>query len=125
MSLLTYVGFDIFRLNADTDKPLVWMEGEIKTPPFSPTARIEAGWLLRQLQHGESLGLPRSRPMPVIGRRCHELRIMDEGGSWRIFYHLPADAVVILDVTSKTTRKAPQAVLRNCARRLKLYQAIP
>jgi len=27
-----------------SDKPLVWLHGEIKTPPFSPPARVEAGW---------------------------------------------------------------------------------
>jgi hypothetical protein len=40
------------------DKDLVWLHGEIKTPPFSAEARIEAGCLLRRLQRGESLGLP-------------------------------------------------------------------
>ena len=34
------------------DKPLVWMHGEITTPPFSENARIEAGYLLRQVQKG-------------------------------------------------------------------------
>ena len=34
------------------DKPLVWMRGEIKTPPFYQKARLEAGYLLRQLQKG-------------------------------------------------------------------------
>lgn len=52
---------------SQADKPLVWMEGEIKTPPFSGEARIEAGMLLRRLQRGENLGLPHSRPMPDIG----------------------------------------------------------
>jgi hypothetical protein len=28
------------------DKPLAWLHGEIKTPPFSAEARIEAGVLL-------------------------------------------------------------------------------
>jgi hypothetical protein len=32
------------------DVPLVWLEGEVKTPPFSETARTEAGFLLRRLQ---------------------------------------------------------------------------
>jgi phage-related protein len=109
---------------SQADKPLVWIEGEIKTPPFSGEARIEAGMLLRRLQRGESLGLPHSRPMPDIGPRCHELRIRDENGNWRIFYHLSADAVAILDVHIKTTQKTPQAVLENCKRRLKLYQSI-
>lgn len=27
--------------------PVVWLHGEIKTPPFSSAARIEAGMLLR------------------------------------------------------------------------------
>lgn len=36
------------------DKPLVWLSGEVKTPPFSPAARLEAGFLLRKLQRGET-----------------------------------------------------------------------
>jgi hypothetical protein len=39
------------------DKPSVWLRGEIKTPPFGSDARIEAGFLLRRLQRGESIGL--------------------------------------------------------------------
>jgi len=37
------------------EKPLVWLHGEVKTPPFSREARIEAGFLLRRLQDGEIL----------------------------------------------------------------------
>jgi len=40
----------------DRDKPLVWLSGEVKTPPFSSAARLEAGTLLRRLQGGEQLG---------------------------------------------------------------------
>jgi len=32
------------------EKLLVWIKGEIKTPPFGKEARIEAGCLLRDLQ---------------------------------------------------------------------------
>jgi hypothetical protein len=59
------------------DKPLVWLEGEVKTPPFSKGARLAAGFLLRRLQMGEVLRMPESRPMPSIGPRCHELRVQD------------------------------------------------
>jgi len=52
---------------ANSVKPIVWLEGEIKTPPFSRAARLEAGFLLRRLQLGERLSLPHSRPMPSIG----------------------------------------------------------
>jgi hypothetical protein len=57
------------------DKPLVWMHAEVKSPPFSTEARLEAGFLLRRLQKGQSLEMPHSRPMPAVGERCHELRI--------------------------------------------------
>jgi hypothetical protein len=43
---------------ATTDKPIVWLRGEVKTPPFSAAARLEAGTLLRRLQRGEKLGMP-------------------------------------------------------------------
>jgi phage-related protein len=75
-----------------TPKPLVWLHGEVKTPPFSRDARVEAGFLLRRLQNGEVLGLPASRPLPIIGPNCHELRINDRDAIWRILYHLTSDA---------------------------------
>ena len=37
----------------ETGKPLVWLKGEVKTPPFSAEARIEAGYLLRLVQRGD------------------------------------------------------------------------
>lgn len=103
------------------DKPLLWLSGEIQTPPFSEEARIEAGVLLRQLQQGKSLGLPHSRPLPVIGTRCHELRIRDEDVTRRIIYRLEPDAVLILDVFDKKTEATPAGVIKNCQRRLKQY----
>lgn len=103
------------------DKPLVWLKGEVKTPPFSAEARVEAGFLLRRLQKGESLGLPQSRPMPSTGSQCHELRVNDENQTWRIVYHVATDAVVILDVFSKKTATTPNEVLVNCKRRLAAY----
>jgi phage-related protein len=105
------------------DKPLVWLAGEVKTPPFSVAARIEAGVLLRRLQRGESLGLPQSRPMPVIGRRCHELRVIDERVTWRLMYRLDRDAIVILAVFAKKTAHTPSQVLDVCRRRLRDYDA--
>jgi phage-related protein len=109
---------------AQGDKPLVWMKGEVKTPPFTTEARIEAGVLLRRLQQGEKIGLPQSRPMPVIGPKCHELRIQDESTKWRIFYHLASDAVVILAVAGKDTRATPQQTIKNCQKRLQHYLSI-
>jgi len=106
------------------DRPLVWLRGEVKTPPFSQTARLEAGYLLRLLQQGESLGLPHSRPMPAIGPRCHELRINDEAGTFRIIYRADTDAVVILEVWKKKTEQTPQSIIETCRRRLREYDQL-
>ena len=99
----------------------MWLHGDIKTPPFSQAARIEAGYLLRLLRKGQTLGLPQSRPMPVVGPRCHELRVRDAGADWRIVYRLDADAVVISAVFSKKTRATPKAVIEAGTRRLREY----
>ena len=106
---------------AEENKPLVWLSGEIKTPPFSTAARVEAGFLLRQFQRGQSLGLPHSRPMPSISSRCHELRIQDKDQTWRIVLRIDEDAVVILEVFSKKTASTPKRVIDVCKERLKRY----
>jgi phage-related protein len=102
-------------------KPIVWLHGEVKTPPFSRAARIEAGFLLRHLQNGDLLSLPASRPLPDVGRNCHELRVIDREDTWRIVYHVAPDAVVILEVFSKKTRILPKQVATAAKRRLREY----
>ena len=109
---------------SEADKPIVWLRGEVKTPPFSKDARIEAGYLLRLLQRGETLGLPHSRPMPAIGPRCHELRINDVAATFRIMYRADPDAVVILEVFSKKTTRTPKPVIDACKRRLREYDCL-
>jgi phage-related protein len=104
-----------------TDKPLVWLHGQIKTPPFSSAARIQAGYWLRRLQLGDHVGLPHSRPMPSIGVRCHELRITDKGKSWRIVYRIDEDAILILAVFEKQTQRTPAHILAVCRQRLRDY----
>ena len=105
------------------DKPLVWLHGQIKTPPFSRDAKIEAGYFLRLLQRGEKLSMPHSRPMQGIGARCHELRIIDSGKTWRIVYRIDTDAIVILEVFEKKTQTTPKVVIENCRKRIKQYDS--
>jgi phage-related protein len=107
-----------------SDKPLVWLRGEVKTPPFSAEARREAGVLIRRLQRGEVLTMPHSRPMPGIGPRCHELRIVDGGKTWRLMYRVDPDAIVIADIFQKTTQQTPRRVLTDCRRRLRQYDTV-
>lgn len=103
------------------DKPIAWMRGEVKTPPFSKVARLQAGFLLRLLQRGEMVTMPHSRSMPSIGKRCHELRISDDKVSWRIIYRIDADAIVIAEVFSKKSGKTPKHVIETCKTRLREY----
>jgi phage-related protein len=105
------------------EKPLRWLHGEVKTPPMSVEARREIGVLLRELQEGEQLSMPHSRPMPGIGSRCHELRVNDQNKTWRLVYRIDPEAIVILEVFEKKTSQTPQQVIEACQRRLKLYQA--
>ena len=107
----------------DKDKPLVWLHGVVKAPPFSREARVEAGYLLRRLQRGEKLSMPHSRPMRSIGPRCHELRISDEKATWRIVYRIDEDAIIILEVFEKQSRQTPKAVIEACKKRLRDYDA--
>ncbi len=104
------------------DKSLVWLHGEIKTPPVSQAARLETGFLLRKLQKGEKLSMPHSRPMPSVGAGCHELRIRDQNLEWRIMYHIAANAIVILEVFEKKTRQTPQRAIDDCKRRLRAFE---
>jgi phage-related protein len=105
------------------DKDIVWLHGEVRTPPFSDAARRSAGFLLRLVQQGRLLSMPDSRPMPGIGPRCHELRITDagKGVKWRIIYRVDSDAIVIGEVFVKKTQKTPPLVIEACRRRFRLY----
>ena len=105
-------------------KPLVWLRGEVKSPPLSSEARKETGVLLRRLQRGEKLSLPHSRPMPSIGSRCHELRITDENTRWRLIYRVDEDAIVILEIFPKKGRTTPHRVVENCKARLGRYDSL-
>jgi phage-related protein len=102
-------------------KRVVWFKSEVKTPPFSVAARVEAGTLLRLLQNGQSIGMPHSRPMPTIGVRCHELRVRDQDRIWRIIYRIDSDAIVVALVFSKTTQQTPDSIIKNAKARLRDY----
>ena len=111
------------RRNQPTRNPIVWLHGEVKSPPFTLAGRQEAGLLLRLLQEGERLGMPQAEPLPDVGPRCGALRVRDAGHNWRIMYRVDADAVLVLEVYPKKTSKIPDEVMGQCKRRLKQYDA--
>jgi phage-related protein len=103
------------------DKPITWLNGEVKSPPFSDEARRETGFLLRQLQEGQVLSMPHSRPMPSIAPHVHELRIKEADHEWRLMYRIDEQEIVIVEVFDKKTRTTPRAVVENCRKRLSDY----
>ena len=105
-------------------KPLVWLIELPKSPPLSIEARIEVGFMLRMLQSGMKLSMPHSRPMPSIGKACHELRINDEKSTWRFFYRIDQDAIVIVNWDIKKTEKTTKTMIDLCKRRLNEYDSV-
>jgi len=103
------------------NKLVVWLHGEVKTPPFTREGRLEAGKLLRLLQQGIHLSMPQAEPLPIVGKRCGALRVRDGGHNWRIMYRVDPDAVLVLEVYAKKTRQIPQAVIDRCNKRLQNY----
>ena len=106
-----------------SEKPLVWIKTQIKTPPFSAVARIEAGTQLRRIQYGEYLLQPYSKPMKTIGKNCHELLIKDSENKkeWRIIYHIASSVIVILNTFEKKTKRTPQKEIELSKKRLKEF----
>lgn len=124
MSELAYARTDIYCVLGANRRPLVWLHGQVKTPPFTAAARLEAGVLLRRLQRVDKMALPHVRPMPVLGARCAELRIPDATVTRRILYRLDSDAVVIAAVFARKTQATPATILATAKARLRNYDQI-
>ena len=65
--------------------------------------------------------ISRDGALTRIEAHCHELRVNDSTGNWRLIYRIDSDAIVIAEVFSKRTRATPKAVVDVCKRRLKEY----
>ena len=96
----------------------------MSSPPLGQEARRYAGFLLRQLQAGDILGMPDSRPMPSIGPRVHELRLRDGSVDWRIVYRIDDDAIIVVEVFQKKTQQMPKRVIDVARERLKEYDHV-
>jgi phage-related protein len=111
----TYLASPVWR------RPVVFLAERVKTPPFSEAARKEAGALLALVQEGEELRFPTSRPLPVVGPRCHELRVNDQDVTWRIIYRVDPTVVLVPTLFAKKTRTLPRRIITLCRRRLADY----
>lgn len=104
------------------DKILVWLAGEVKSPPFSDEARLEAGFLLRRLQQGETLAT--SFAAHAVDRRRMS-RAQDRRPGRDLEDHvLRRYRRRRLDVFKKKTRATPKKVIETCTQRLRAYRSV-
>jgi phage-related protein len=80
------------------------------------------GKALFALQIGEQLGMPLSRPMPVVGPGVAELRVRGEDGQFRAFYFTASDSeegILAVHAFAKKTQQTPPADIKLARKRLK------
>lgn len=87
---------------------------------FPGDVRRELGKAIFDLQRGESLAMPLSRPMPSVAASVAELRIRDRGGIYRAFYYTASPrGILLFHAFAKKTRETPKQELEMARKRLK------
>ena len=103
----------------------------MKAPVFHPAAiaaihlfprdvRRELGKAIFDLQKGEVLSMPLSRPMPSVASAVEELRIRERTGTYRAFYYSKSPkGLLVLHVFVKKNQATPKQDLDLGRKRLK------
>jgi phage-related protein len=65
---------------------------------FPEDVRRELGKVILDLQKGEKLSMPLSRPMASVASGVEELRVRDRSGAYRVFYFTKLVDSVSLDL---------------------------
>jgi len=87
---------------------------------FPEDVRRGLGKAIFDLQKGEKLSMPVSRPMPSVAAGVEELRVKDRSGTYRVFYYTRlADSVLIFHAFTKKTQKTPLQEITLAQQRLK------
>ncbi len=104
------------------------MAVEIHRAALKTLQKFPSGVLFRAkeafafLEQGEQLSMSLSRPMPSVWPGCHELRISDRLGTYRIFYVLVVKgAVFVPHCFHKKTQKTPLNEIELAKRRIKEF----
>lgn len=104
-----------------TERPVAWLGSTLAdVRAFPKTARERLGYALGRVQQG--IEPPDWKPMPSIGVGVHELRVR-VGRQFRLIYIAKyAEAVYVLHVFEKKTRKTDQRDLDLARKRLSLVR---
>ena len=93
-------------------------ERELKQVPQD--IRVDIFALFEDLAAGKSLGMPISRPLPLLGKGLHELRLSGRSGEFRVFYIVRiGDAIYILHVTQKKSQKTDKRTIETVKARMR------
>jgi phage-related protein len=87
---------------------------------FPEDVRRELGKAIFDVQKGEVLAMPVSRPVSSVDAGVSELRIRDRSGIYRVFhYRQSSRGVLVFHAFMKKTQTTPQRELDLAKRRLK------
>ena len=87
---------------------------------FPTKARKIIGQAILELQKGEKLSMPLSRPMKLIGSGVEEIRSKDLNGIYRTFYLARMkDRIIVFHAFIKKTNKTPKKEIETAKKRLK------
>lgn len=101
-------------------KPIVFLGDSLdRVREFPERVRRQAGFELRQVQHG--LEPSDWKPMKSVGAGVREIRVRDATGAFRVLYVATrADAVYVLHAFQKKTQATARRELDVAALRLRL-----
>ncbi|WP_020696549.1 type II toxin-antitoxin system RelE/ParE family toxin [Reyranella massiliensis] len=101
-------------------KPVVFLGDSLdRVREFPERVRRQAGFELRQVQHG--LDPTDWKPMKSVGPAVREIRLRDGSGAFRVLYVATrADAVYVLHAFRKKTQATAKRELDVAALRLRL-----
>lgn len=87
---------------------------------FPTDVRKTIGQAILELQKGEKLSMPLSRPVKSIGPGVEEIRNKDLSGIYRTFYLARLkDRIIVFHAFIKKTQKTPQKEIKTAKKRLK------
>lgn len=104
-------------------KVIVIPQAERELRKASKDVLLDVYSLFEELEKGKNLGMPISRPLPMIGKGLHELRLSFQGGEYRVFYLIKVGtAIYVLHAGTKKKQKIDQKTTDLLRRRMKEVQ---
>ena len=87
---------------------------------FPDTIKKELGKTFRDLQKGDKLSMPLSKPIKQVAKGVEELRVKDSSGIYRVFYITRLQGrIIIFHAFTKKTQKTPLKEISTGQKRLK------